>query len=217
VLRSTAEVGLQRTRSPEEYARMLATIRDESARLGHLVDGLLLLASADDRRLHIRRDRVFLDDLLADAATAARALAAKKEVTIQIGDFEEAPVQGDPVLLRQLLLIFLDNAIKFSPRGGVVEGSVSARAGRAVATIRDSGPGIPKDELPRIFERFYRAAPAKNGDGSGIGLSIAAVIADAHDAVIGIDSEVGHGTTIRVELPLAATVMENPQVVPTPT
>jgi signal transduction histidine kinase len=107
------------------------------------------------------------------------------------------------VLLRQLLLILLDNAIKFSPAGGEVEGSVTARNRLASVCIRDYGPGIPDEALPHIFERFYRADPGRTGVGAGIGLSIAAVIGQAHNARIRVDSAVGVGTTVCIELPLA--------------
>jgi signal transduction histidine kinase len=203
VLRSTVEVGLQRDRSAEEYAGILAAVRDESERIGRLVEGLLLLASADDGRLRIRRDRLFLDDVLADAAGAARALAADRGVLIRVGDFDEAPVTGDAVLLRQLLLIILDNAVKFAPPGTAVECSVYTRGGLAVAAVRDHGPGIPEADLPHVFERFFRAGNQPNESGTGIGLSIASIIADAHDAQIRIDSKPGSGTTVAIELPLA--------------
>jgi signal transduction histidine kinase len=203
VLRSTVEVGLQRDRSAEEYAGILAAVRDESERIGRLVEGLLLLASADDGRLRIRRDRLFLDDVLADAAGAARALAADRGVSIRVGDFDEAPVTGDAVLLRQLLLIIFDNAVKFAPLGTAVEYSVYTRGELAVAAVRDHGPGIPEADLPHVFERFFRAGNQPNESGTGIGLSIASIIADAHDAQIRIDSKPGSGTTVAIELPLA--------------
>jgi signal transduction histidine kinase len=216
VLQSAAEVGLQRPHSEQEYVSLLTTIREESERFGRLVEGLLLLASADDGKLRIRSERVFLDDLLVDASVAAKTLAARKGVSIRVGSFEEAPVIADPVLLRQVLLIILDNAIKFSSAGGVVECSVSVHGTRARACVRDSGPGIPAESLPHVFERFYRADASRTMGGAGIGLSIASVIADAHHATIQIESTVGIGTTVCVELPLvhASREQRSPAAVP---
>ena len=135
------------------------------------------------------------EDVLATAA-ALRAFCLGLG-----GAFEEAPVNGDPVLLRQLLLIVLDNAVKFSPPGTVVEASVTAHADRAVSFIRDSGPGIAASALPHVFERFFRAQ-SSNGGGTGIGLSIASIIAEAHGASIRIESTPGEGTTVFIEMPL---------------
>jgi signal transduction histidine kinase len=203
VLRSTAEVGLQRERSAEEYGRLLETIRDEAQDLGNLVDGLLLLASADEGRLPLRRDRLFLDDVLVDALGRARVLAAPKEVAIRLGHFEEAPVTGDPVLLRQLIMIVLHNAVKFTPSGGWVEGSATRSDDRCRVTVRDSGPGIPASDLPHVFDRFYRVDPSRSADGAGLGLSIARAIADAHRAEIRIESAAGGGTVVTIDLPAA--------------
>jgi signal transduction histidine kinase len=206
VLRSTAEVGLQRERSAEEYGRLLATIRDEAQDLGDLVDGLLLLASVEEGKLPLRRDRLFLDDVLVDALGRARVQGSSKEVSIRLGHFEEAPVTGDPVLLRQLLLIVLHNAVKFTPPQGWVEGSVTRVDGRCRVTVRDSGPGIPASALPHVFERFYRADESRSTDGAGLGLSIARAIADAHRAEIRIDSAPEGGTTVSIDLPAASMV-----------
>jgi signal transduction histidine kinase len=202
VLRSTVEVGLQRDRSVQDYAGILASVRDESERIGRLVEGLLLLASADDGRLRIRRDRLFLDDILADAAGAARALAADRQVSIRVREFEEAPVMGDAVLLRQLLLIMFDNAVKFSHIGATVEASVTTGGGIAAAAVRDHGPGISEVDLPHVFERFYRAQGAPGG-GTGLGLAIASWIVNRHGGRIEVTNRTEGGARFVVHLPAA--------------
>ncbi len=140
--------------------------------------------------------RVFLDDIVVDAVGAAGALAAARGVALTLGEFEEAAVNGDAELLRQLVMIVLDNAIKFTPSGGRVDVTVGRRGDDAVMTIADNGPGIAPDQLPHIFERFFRGDPARGrGDkpvaaasGAGLGLSIAQWIADAHGAKVSVQS-----------------------------
>jgi signal transduction histidine kinase len=206
VLRTRAEVALQQERHPTEYDAALTAVAADAERLGHIVDDLLTLARADAGERTIERAPVYLDDVALDAADAAKVVAQAKGVTLAIDNFDEAVVDGDAVLLRQLVMILLDNAIKFTPRGGTVRVSIGAADGRARLTVEDSGAGIPADQLPHVFERFYRGDPARSressahgtGDGAGLGLSIARWIGDAHNAVIDLNSTVGAGTRASV-------------------
>jgi signal transduction histidine kinase len=148
---------------------------------------------------------------MIDAAAAARTIASRKHVSITVSDLEEAAVTGDAMLLRQLTVILLDNAIKYTESHGTVSAGVHADGAMARLTIRDTGIGIPEEQLPHVFERFYRgdAARTRNGigdtisEGAGLGLSIARWIVEEHGGVIGIESIVGRGTTVTVMLPLA--------------
>ncbi|HXT17649.1 MAG TPA: HAMP domain-containing sensor histidine kinase [Gemmatimonadaceae bacterium] len=209
VVRSRAEIALQRSRNPEDYTEALLGIEHEAERLGRIVEDLLTLARADSGERPIERARVFLDDITLDAATAARAIADRKGVRLDVGAFDEAPVAGDPALLRQLVLILLDNAVKFTGAGGEVRVDVESVNGQPTLRVADTGCGIPPDQLPRIFERFFRGDPARtrgSGDaaqGAGLGLSIARWIADAHDARIDVASEAGQGTRVAVHFPPA--------------
>ncbi|HEX5419269.1 MAG TPA: ATP-binding protein, partial [Gammaproteobacteria bacterium] len=118
-------------------------------------------------------------------------------------DLEEAPVQGDPELLRQLLMILLDNAVKFSPIGGRVGIAARRLEGQVSISVSDAGPGIAAEQLPRVFDRFYRGdASHGRATGAGLGLSIARWIAQVHHATIAIDSELGRGTSVAVVFPL---------------
>ncbi|HEY3934267.1 MAG TPA: HAMP domain-containing sensor histidine kinase [Gemmatimonadales bacterium] len=210
VLRTRADVALQRDREPGAYVDALRGIESESRRLSRIVDDLLILARADSGERPIVRARVFLDDIVADAAGAADAMAAARGVTLDLAEFDEAPVSGDAELLRQLVMIFLDNAIKFTPPGGHVEVRVGVQHERAVMTVTDDGPGIPPAQLPHIFERFYRGDPARPRDssaaagGAGLGLAIAKWIADAHGGTVDVTSTEGRGTSISVQLPVMA-------------
>jgi signal transduction histidine kinase len=211
VLRSRAEIALQRPREPAAYASTLRAIEGETHRLGRIVEDLLTLARADAGERPIARARVYLDDVALDAAGAARAVAEARGVTLSMSEFEEAIVDGDAELLRQLMMILLDNAVKFTPRGGEVLVRVSARAGRPTLVVEDTGVGIPANQLPHVFERFYRGDPARTrgdaatvtADGAGLGLSIARWVVDAHAGEITITSEPGRGTRVSVQFPPA--------------
>jgi signal transduction histidine kinase len=214
VVRARAEVALQRGREPAEYVLALKSIERETERLTRIVEDLLMLARADAGERPIERRRVFLDDVTSDAAGAAQVIAERKAVRLDVDDFEEAALSGDPALLRQLVMILLDNAIKFTDRGGVVHVGVRAEGSSATLTVSDTGVGIAPDQLAHVFERFYRGDPSRARDGSrngstsegaGLGLSIAQWIAEEHGGAIRIESQPGHGTRVVVQFPPAAT------------
>jgi signal transduction histidine kinase len=208
VVRSRAEVALQRSRSPSEYVDALQAIERETQRLGAIVEDLLMLARADAGERPIVRQRVFLDDLALDAAESVRTIADRKGIRLEIEDFEEAPLNGDAALLGQLVLLLLDNAIKFTGPGGVVRIGVRVVGPSAVLRVSDTGVGIPADQIPHVFERFYRGDPSRRRDsandgaseGVGLGLSIAQWIVDQHGGSIQIESAPGHGTRVVVQL-----------------
>jgi len=163
-----------------------------------------MLARADAGERPVTRDVLYLDDAAAGAVEAARTLAEHKRVSVEVGTFEEARITGDPALVRELLLIVLDNAIKFTPTGGRVRLDVSVQDGRAALAVTDTGIGIPADQLPHVFERFYRGdAARRQAEGAGLGLAIARWIAEVHGARIDIGSEPGVGTRVTLGFPLA--------------
>ena len=204
ILRTRAEVALGQEREPGGDAATLGAIAREAARLGAIVGDLLTLARVETGERPVARQPLFLDDAAAGAVDAARALAASKGVTLEVGAFDEAKIVGDPTLVRQLLLIVLDNAIKFTPASGHVGLNVSTADGRADVVITDTGIGIPAEQLPHVFERFYRGDPARHqADGAGLGLAIARWIAEAHGARITLTSEPGRGTRVTIAFPLA--------------
>lgn len=202
LLRTRAEVALAEERDPRRDAETLHAVVREVERVGAIVGDLLTLARADSGELPAVRKTVYLDDLASDAVESIRSLAAQHQVTVGIGSFEEAPITGDPVLVRRLLLILLDNAIKFTPVGGDVRLDVTVADGRRLVTITDTGVGIPPEDLPRVFERFFRSDTARQEtDGAGLGLAIARWIADQHGASLGVRSKPGAGTTVTVSFP----------------
>ncbi|HEX5419788.1 MAG TPA: HAMP domain-containing sensor histidine kinase [Gammaproteobacteria bacterium] len=203
VVKGHAEVALRQPRESAEYLEILRSIHGEAARLGGVLENLLTIARADAGAWPIRLEALYLDDLLLDVTGNARALGSGKNVTLDVTELEEAPVQGDPELLRQLLMILLDNAVKFSPIGGRVGIAARRLEGQISVSVSDTGPGIAAEQLPRVFDRFYRGdASHGRATGAGLGLSIARWIAQVHHATIAIDSELGRGTSVAVIFPL---------------
>jgi signal transduction histidine kinase len=204
ILRTRAEVALGQERQTTRDAATFQAIEREAARVGGIVGDLLTLARADSGERPVAREPIYLDDVAADAVDAVRALATSKGITLEVGAFEEAKIAGDGALVRQLVLIVLDNAIKFTPAGGHVRLNVSVEDGRAAVVVTDTGIGIPAEQLPHVFERFYRGDPARReADGTGLGLAIARWIADVHAARIDIASQPGAGTRVNMTFPLA--------------
>ncbi len=207
VLRTRTEVALRQERDATRDAAALRAIEQESGRVGAIVGDLLTLARADAGERPVAREALFLDDLAANAVEAVRALAERKRVTLQVGAFEEAAIMGDPALVRRLLLIVLDNAIKYTPAGGQVHLDVTARNGRRAVVVSDTGIGIPEDQRAHVFERFYRGEPARReAEGAGLGLSIARWIADLHGAAIEIGPVPDGSPGTRVTLTFPASV-----------
>ena len=205
LLRTRAEVALGQDRDATHDAATFRAIERESGRLGDIVGELLTLARADAGDRAIAREPLYLDDVAAEAVDAVRALAEHQGIQLAVGGFEEAPINGDAALVRQLLVIVLDNAVKFTPAGGHVRLDVAAEDGRATVVVADTGVGIPPDQLPRVFERFYRGEPARHrADGAGLGLAIARWIAEAHAARIDIGSTPGTGTRVTISFPLSS-------------
>ena len=203
LLRTRAEVAAGQAREPSRDTTTFQAIEREADRLGAIVGELLTLARADAGERPVKHDVLFLDDTAASAVEAVRTLAEHKRVSVEVGTFEEAHVTGDPALLRELFLIVLDNAIKFTPAGGGVRLDVSVANGHAAVVVTDSGIGIPAGELPHVFERFYRGDAARRAaEGAGLGLAIARWIADVHGARIDIASEPGAGTRVQMTFPV---------------
>ena len=183
----------------------LDAIQSEAERMSRLVGDLLLLAQADSGNLPLVRAPVELDTLLLDVFREAQVLAAG--VHVSIGEIDQALVLGDRDRLKQLILNLVSNALKFTPEGGRVTLGLARAAGEwARLAVTDTGLGIPPDELPHVFDRFYRVDKARSRvlGGAGLGLSIAQRIAQMHGGRIEAMSEgAGRGATFCIWLPLA--------------
>jgi signal transduction histidine kinase len=210
VLRTRAEVALQQPREAANYVSALRGVEVEARRLGGIVDSLLVLARADSGERPVARERLFLDDVALDAAGAARLVGNQKGVEVSVDEFEEAAVVGDAALIRQLLMILLDNAVKFTDAGGMVRIRVSMHEGAPTFVVEDTGIGIKTDDLSRIFQRFFRGETARSRtEGAGLGLSIASWIAREHGADIAVSSEPGQGTRVVVTFPHVAQMVSS--------
>ena len=177
--------------------------RREATRLGHLVAELLALARAD-AGVALRAKSVDLDRVAMEAVQEARLVADGRRIAIE--KLEPVKLSGDPDRLKELLLILLDNAVKYTPKEGVITVRLQRSGPSAQLAVCDNGIGIRAEDLPHVFERFYRADPARSSDpgGSGLGLAIARWIVERHGGTIAIESQPGKGTEAIVSLPLAA-------------
>jgi two-component system OmpR family sensor kinase len=175
----------------------LQDVIDESERMSRLVQGLLALARADAGQ-RLARDPVRLDELAR--AVHREAQMVSNGVAVHLGTIEPTEVVGDADALKQLLLILVENGVKYTPSGGTVTLDLHYEGADAVLAVRDTGVGIATDELPQIFERFYRSPVARASGGTGLGLSIARWIAEEHGAELAVASRVGAGSTFTIRL-----------------
>lgn len=210
VVRTNAELLMRRLRrrgEGEEDAVAVQDILSESERLGKMVDQMLTLAQADAGQIELLQSDLSLAELAGEVGRSMGALAQARNLALEISSDGEVPIRGDPDRLRELLVVLVDNALKYTEPGGRVDVSARRTDGKAIIAVADTGPGIPDDVLPHIFERFYRADKARSREtgGTGLGLAIARQIAEAHGGQISVESRVGEGTTFTVELPAQRT------------
>jgi heavy metal sensor kinase len=206
LIRTSAELALRRSRTAEEYRETLSRILSASEETTRLIEDLLMLARADAGAEFLQLSATDIVPHVERAADESALLAAAKSV-----DFsrsvppEPLTVSFDSRAIERLLLILLENGVKYTPAGGSVSLQLTNESGRACIEVRDSGIGISESDLPHIFERFYRADVARTRDsgGSGLGLAIARWIVEQHGGVIEAQSELGRGSIFRVTLPLA--------------
>ena len=203
VLQGETELLLTKPRTPAEYETATRVMDSELKKLSRIVDGLFTLSMADAGQLRIAPEPLYLEEVLEEACGLAAPLASQKEIHIERHLDRDVLLHGDPAFLRQLFLIFLDNAIKYSPRGTRVDVTLAKHSDVRVR-FQDEGIGISKEDLPRIFERFFRAAPSGESHSGGLGLSIAQAIVQAHHGTIECESTPGVGSVFTVQLPLTA-------------
>jgi signal transduction histidine kinase len=180
----------------------ISAIQVEIERMTRLVGDLLLLARADSGGLPLERRPVELDNILFEIYR--QIAVVNPPVEVKLSEVDQATVMGDADRLKQLFINLVENAIKYTPAGGTVELSLFKKDDKVHFEVRDTGIGIPPENLPHIFDRFYRVdkARARAHGGSGLGLSIAKWIATAHGGSIRVKSQPGEGTTFTVTLPL---------------
>ena len=201
-MRAELDVNLMDDALPPDAREVLESTREEVDRMSRIVGNLLTLARVDEGRLELLTTQVDLTDAIEAAVEPLRPLAAAKGLRLEV-DAEHHEANADPQRLHQALTNFIENAIKFSNTGGAVSVSAWKRNGEVGVTVKDAGPGIPADARARVFDRFYRADPARgrDGSGSGLGLSICREVADAHGGRVWVESEEGKGSAFSLALP----------------
>ena len=207
LIRTRAEVTLANPRTNEQYRVGLGEVLAESERISVLIENLMTLARADTGSESLTFQRTDIAEIAREVCTQAQTLAESKDLEWK-AVVAERPiwVHGDAHALRRLLLILIDNAVKYTPPTGNVCLALQTAADSVEIRVQDTGIGISEADLPRIFERFYRADKARSRElgGTGLGLSIAHWIVNAHAGDIKVDSSVPGGTTFLVRLPFEA-------------
>jgi heavy metal sensor kinase len=206
IISGEAELALSRDgRSTAELRDALERVRGESNRLKRIVDDLFLLARAEAGDPITVPREVYLGEVAADSVRAVRSLAEQKQVSLAFTGEEDLPFQGDEALLRRLFVNLLDNAIKYTPAGGDVTLSAERQNGDYLVTVSDTGPGIPPEAQPHIFDRFYRSdrdRRASATSGAGLGLAIAAWVAQTHGGTVSLEESGSGGSRFAVRLPV---------------
>jgi signal transduction histidine kinase len=200
VIRANAEFLQERQPASEEAAEIVS----ETDRLSSLVDSLLAVARGDQNGA-VAYDELDLGAVVEGSAASMRSLATERGIALDVSAAPELRVRGSREQLRQLVVILVDNALRYTTSGGRVEVDVAGRDGSAVVAVTDTGIGIPPEALGQVFERFYRADDARTRDsgGAGLGLAIARKLVDEHGGRIAAESAPGQGSTFTVTLPLA--------------
>ena len=207
-LRGTAEMALASppagdgAQQVEHYRERLADCVEESDRVLVMLNTLMDISEAESGTMQLRREPVPLAEVVARAIDLYRDVADAKGVTLALAAAPaDSVVTADRTRLEQVAANLIDNAVKYTPPGGRVDVEVRRDADAAVLRVRDTGPGIPADELPRIFDRLFRGDTSRTERGLGLGLSLVKAVVEAHGGTVEVSSEVGRGSTFSVSLP----------------
>jgi len=204
VIRSLTEVAISHPSTAEDSSLVLREVNSESERLGRLINDLLSLARADEGQIQLDHEPVRLDLLASDVVESLTPLAQERDISLQCGELISATVIGDAARLIQIIMSLVDNALNYTNPQGRVIVSVTTCQSHVHLSVQDTGIGISAQDKEHIFERFYRADPARSKavGGSGLGLSIVDWLVRAHKGTVTVESELGHGSTFLVTLPL---------------
>jgi two-component system sensor histidine kinase KdpD len=185
--------------SPAQQAELLASIQDEAVRLERLVANLLDMTRVESGSLRVQRDWIPLEELVGSALSRVERVLGDRPVQVAVAP--DLPLLSvDPLLFEQVLVNLLENVAKYTPPQAGVEIEGRAESGHIVVEVRDRGPGIPRGDEQRVFEKFYRAANTTIA-GAGLGLAICKGIVEAHGGSIGVENRAGGGATFRITIP----------------
>lgn len=203
IIQAESSLSLKKDRSIEEYKKSLELILEETSYMSEIIDKLLFLARSDNKTQFYNFTKTNLKSLLEEVIKKVSPLYHNKGLTLQVAKMEELYIRGDKDKLKEALINILDNSLKYTDEGKVTISSVK-RGNFAKISIEDTGRGIPKEDLNRIFDRFYRGDKARTSSekSTGLGLAIVKEIVNAHDGRIEVKSEVGKGTVFSLFLPI---------------
>jgi heavy metal sensor kinase len=218
ILTGELELSLRSMRTPQEYQKTISSALDEVLRLSQIVSKLLILSRAEAGQLDIQHEDIHMKDLLEDLIEDAEVLASSKNITVSFDVPSDVVVSGDAPRMHELFLNLIDNAIKYSSTGASLHIALEHVDGHALVHVQDTGIGISKEDLSKIFDRFYRVDKARSRaiGGSGLGLSISKWIVDAHNGSIEVKSELGKGTEFIVSLPVKSEKRSEEETVSVP-
>ena len=202
-MRSVGEVGLQKNGTAEGYRDVIGSMLEETNKLTKLVDSLLTIARADSGQLRLNPAEFPARSLATECKSLFDAVLEENGQTLSIQSVGDPMVYGDWLLLRQALVNIVHNAVKYTPKGGEIVLRVRGEGDQVVLEVEDSGPGIPKDKLSRVFDRFYRVEEGRSREagGAGLGLAIAQWSVEIHQGRVTAFSDEGKGCTFRIALP----------------
>jgi len=209
-LRGTAEMALAGPSDVERYREALADCVEESDRVLVMLNTLMDISEAESGAMQLQREPVALSDVVARATDLYREVADAKGVAMVVrtgtgaqdaASQPDAVVMGDRTRLEQVAANLIDNALKYTPPGGRVEVEIGADGQAAILRVRDTGPGIPAAEMPRIFDRLFRGDTSRAERGLGLGLSLVKAVVEAHGGTVGVENEPGRGAVFTVRLP----------------
>ena len=205
ILRGETELGLKLAKEPEEFRELLLSNLDEIKLMSKIMEDLLFLSKAEEGGLYLDLQEVELFEFLQEVKQQSEPLSRQTGVSVSLEGESPVHVKGDRMRLKQVFLNLLENGLKYNEPGGEVRIELKSGGGEAEVSVRDTGVGIPEDDLPYIFDRFYRVDKARNrtSGGSGLGLSLVKSFTAAHGGKIEVTSEVGKGSCFLVHLPLA--------------
>lgn len=204
IMRGEIELALRQEKSVEQYQEILGSLFEETIRLSRILDDLLLVAKSQLGQVPLNTELLDLRQLIEEMQDEAEMYTSQAGIRLSLGHLDPAPIMGDPLRLRRMLLNLIDNAVKYNRPGGSINISLFSARDEARLTIEDTGIGIAKDDVPRIFDRFYRVDTehAKGMGGTGLGLFIVRWIAETHGGHIAVTSTPGTGSTFIITLPL---------------